>query len=68
MNLMVNGEDLSMEDDSTVADVVERAGHQPSGRGIAVAVNGIIVPRADWATHRVLESDKIEVLAAIGGG
>ncbi len=37
-------------------------------RGIAVAVNGAVVPRADWAATQLSEGDAIEILRARQGG
>ncbi len=37
-------------------------------RGIAVAVNGEVVRRADWLTHRLAEGDRVDVLTAAQGG
>jgi sulfur carrier protein len=37
-------------------------------RGIAVAVNGEVVPRASWATSELAEGDNVEVLTAAQGG
>jgi len=37
-------------------------------RGIAVAVNGTIVPRSTWEQVLVSGSDRIEVVTAAAGG
>ena len=37
-------------------------------RGVAVAVNGEVVRRADWPEARLAEGDRIEVLTAAQGG
>lgn len=37
-------------------------------RGIAVAVNGEVVRRAQWPTHGLREGDRIDVLTAAQGG
>ena len=36
--------------------------------GLAVAVNGAIVPRSDWAGHPLRNGDRIEVVGAVQGG
>ncbi len=36
--------------------------------GIAVAVNGAVVPRTDWPQHRLHVGDRIEVVGAVQGG
>lgn len=37
-------------------------------RGIAVAVNGEVVPRAAWAASELADGDNVEVLTAAQGG
>ena len=37
-------------------------------RGIAVAVNGEVVRRVDWAGHRLADGDVVDVLTAAQGG
>jgi sulfur carrier protein len=39
-----------------------------SGRGVAVAVNGEVVPRAAWAGTALRDGDRVEVLSATQGG
>jgi sulfur carrier protein len=36
--------------------------------GMAVAVNGSIVPRKDWETAMLNDGDKIDVISAFYGG
>jgi sulfur carrier protein len=44
------------------------AGGAGGGRGIAVAVNGEVVPRAAWAGTPLRDGDRVEVLSASQGG
>ena len=37
-------------------------------RGVAVAVQGEVVPRAEWVTMCLRNGDRIEVVGAIQGG
>jgi sulfur carrier protein len=37
-------------------------------RGVAVAVNGAVVPRARWAEHALAEGDEIEIVKVLQGG
>ncbi len=68
MNLVVNGSPLEITDGRTVADVVERVAPLRGERGTAVALNGEVVPRAEWGAMTLNEGDRVEVLHAIGGG
>ena len=53
---------------ATVDDAVEVAGAPESRRGIAVAVDGEVVPRGEWATTEVRDGQQVEVLHAVQGG
>ncbi|MER7003447.1 sulfur carrier protein ThiS [Dactylosporangium sp. NPDC000555] len=67
MHLVVNAVASTVDDDTTVADVVRSlAGDDP--RGIAVALNGDVVPRSCWADTRPADGDHVEVLTAVQGG
>ena len=62
MIVVVNGERRELPEGSTVAQVVERLGAAPSG--VAVAMDGEVVPRASWAGTAVPEGAAIDVLTA----
>jgi sulfur carrier protein len=40
----------------------------PDGRGVAVALNGAVVRRADWATTALNAGDTVEIVRAMQGG
>jgi sulfur carrier protein len=42
--------------------------HPPGGPGIAVALNGEVVPRSAWSTTSLDDNDRLEVLGASQGG
>jgi sulfur carrier protein len=68
MNAVVNGDRTQLPEALTVAELVVRLGHDPRGFGIAVALNGEVLPRSDWPATIVREEDKVEVLIASQGG
>lgn len=68
MTLTVNGSAVDVPAGATVAALLARLGHDRAGRGMAVAVNGEVVPRSQWATTELAESDRVEVVAATQGG
>jgi sulfur carrier protein len=71
VNLVVNGEAREVGEGTTLVDLIPRridAAGSREARGIAVARNGEVVPKADWAVVEVQPGDRIEVLNAIGGG
>jgi sulfur carrier protein len=70
----VNGQARELPAGVVVAQVVaDLLGRPPAtgggaARGIAVAVNGEVVPRAAWAGTVLRDGDRIEVLTAAQGG
>jgi sulfur carrier protein len=65
--ITVNGEPAARSAD-TVAGVVGRLGYDVARPGIAIALNGRVVPRSRWADERVSDGDAIEVVSAVQGG
>jgi sulfur carrier protein len=68
MNVVLNGEARELQDGATVNDAVAASGAQPDGRGVAVAVDGEVVPRSRWADTNLDEGQRVEVLQAVQGG
>jgi sulfur carrier protein len=68
VSVTVNGEARELPDGATVASVIEGLQHAPEGRGVAVAVAGEVVPRAQWSRTALREGAKVEVVAAVQGG
>jgi sulfur carrier protein len=66
IDVRVNGERWELPSGASVADVVERLTAAP--RGIAVAVDGAVVPRARWSATPVPAGAQLEVLTAVQGG
>ena len=68
MTVIVNGQPAQVDPGQTVAGLLTRLGHPPGGPGIAVALNGEVVPRGAWATTGLGDNDRLEVLGASQGG
>ncbi|MCX4389452.1 sulfur carrier protein ThiS [Micromonospora peucetia] len=66
MELTVNGAGRSLPGGSTVTDLVRAVTDQR--RGLAVAVNGEVVPRTGWPATVLRDGDRVEVLSAAQGG
>jgi thiazole synthase len=67
----LNGDKNEVEAGLTIAEVIGLVaeGRIPEDRrGVAVALEGEVVPRSEWATTTPAEGDAIEVVAAIQGG
>ncbi|GIJ49886.1 thiamine biosynthesis protein ThiS [Virgisporangium aliadipatigenens] len=67
MRLIVNGQHRDIAEHATVADLVGEMAPD-AARGIAVAVNAEVVPRAEWAGTALRDEDSVEVLTAVQGG
>ena len=64
--IVVNGEKRAFPAGKTLADLVGELGLE--GKRVAVEVNEEIVPRSRYAEHVLNGGDRVEVVAAIGGG
>lgn len=68
MRIELNGEGLELPEGATLVDVVAEAGAGDGARGVAVALDGEVVPRGAWERTQLREGQAVEVLAAIQGG
>lgn len=66
MTLTVNGQPWHLPDGATLADVLHRLGAPP--RGVAVALNGVVVARARWACTALPAGASVDVVTAVQGG
>ena len=66
--MTVNGEPRELPAGTTVTALVADLGLPAGGRGVAVAVDGEVVPRAEWGTHELSDAARVEVLTAMQGG
>jgi sulfur carrier protein len=68
MTIELNGERIELADGARVDEAVERAGADRDRRGVAVAVDGEVVPRSAWNETPLREGQRVEVVRAIQGG
>ena len=66
MQITVNGKPESIDDDFTVADLLQRLGVEPIR--VAVELNEEIVPRNTYSQTSIQQGDQIEVVTFVGGG
>ena len=66
MTIVVNGR--RTEHEGTVADLVEAHSGDRRARGIAVALNGVVLARAIWEECRPIDGDRVEIVTAVQGG
>jgi sulfur carrier protein len=68
MRVVLNGEPRELRDGATVADAVDASGAPESRAGVAVAVEGEVVPRGRWDSEPLGDGQHVEVLQAVQGG
>ena len=66
-NIRVNGQDEPL-DVATLAALLAEKAVDTGQRGIAVALNGAIVPRAAWPQTKLQPGDNVEIVRARQGG
>jgi sulfur carrier protein len=67
MLVRLNGRPEHLPDGGLLADALARLGIQDP-RGVAVALDGEVVPRSSWATTRLNDGQAVEILRAVQGG
>ncbi|OBK34761.1 thiamine biosynthesis protein ThiS [Mycobacterium sp. 1245111.1] len=65
MIVRVNAEDVVVDENMTVAALLQSLGYPD--RGVAVAVDQAVLPRSRWATA-LSDGATIEVVTAVQGG
>jgi len=66
MNIIVNGENMTLEGPTTLEKLLETLGINL--KGCAVELNREIVPRSEYASTQVDDADKLEIIQMVGGG
>jgi thiamine biosynthesis protein ThiS len=67
-SVRINGSDARVAEGSSIADLVEQVVGPGTARGVAVARNGMVVPRSQWADAIVAPRDEFEIAAPFQGG
>jgi thiazole synthase len=68
MRIHLNGEARELPEGATLEAAVRESGAGERPRGVAVAIDGEVVPRGEWARTQLRDGQAVEVLAAIQGG
>ena len=68
MKLIVNGKEVETARDLSLEELLKQ--HLESGKldGIAVAVNGEVVPKGSWSERTLQADDRVEIIRAVQGG
>jgi sulfur carrier protein len=68
VRVVLNGERREIRDQASVRDAVAATGVPEEGRGVAVALDGEVVPRGRWDDVVLAEGQRVEVVRAVQGG
>ena len=68
MQLIVNGQEQSVDDASTLLDLLIEMNFKAEQKGLAVAVNAEVIARAIWADMRLRNGDRVDIIHAVQGG
>lgn len=66
MTVKINDTEVSLPQGSTISQALDAAGIKPVG--IAVALNGTVVPKADYSNKALADGDTILIIKAFYGG
>jgi sulfur carrier protein len=66
-HIQVNGRDEPLTA-ATLAALLDEKAVDVGQKGIAVALNGAVVPKADWPATRLKPGDSVEIVRARQGG
>jgi sulfur carrier protein len=65
---LINGEQREIEAGLTVDVLVASMRRAAEGRGLAVAVDGEVVPRGAWDRTALRAGARVEIVTAVQGG
>jgi sulfur carrier protein len=68
VNVTLNGEPCELPDGATLPDAIAASGAPDDRRGVAVALDGEVVPRGKWDATVLAKGARVEVLQAVQGG
>lgn len=66
IKVRINGKDAELAPDQTVEHYLESKGL--AGRSLAVAVNGTVLRREEFADTLLSDGDTVEIVRPVGGG
>lgn len=68
MRIVLNGEQREVDESASVRDAVAASGAPGEARGVAVALDGEVVPRGRWDQTPLADGQRVEVVQAVQGG
>ena len=65
ITIILNGEEKQIDSNSNIEQLLMNLNLE--NKRLAVEVNQNIIPRGEFSSHTLQESDKVEIVQAIGG-
>jgi thiamine biosynthesis protein ThiS len=62
----INGKEADIAPEQSVQQYLESRGL--AGRSLAVAINGTVLRREEFASTQLAEGDRVEIVRPVGGG
>lgn len=66
ITLIVNGKEIQLDEPTNLVDYLNSLEVNPSS--IAVAIDGTVLRREEWATVTLADGARVEIVRAVGGG
>ena len=66
--IIVNGEERPFPGDGEISSLLTDLGVRGDRKGVAIAVNGELVPRQEWDNVRLAAGDQVELVRPVQGG
>jgi sulfur carrier protein len=66
--ILVNGRPHALAAGETIERLLELLEVGAEARGVAVAVEGEVIPRRQWQTRTLAPGERVEVVRAVQGG
>jgi len=66
ISIVLNGEDKQIDKHSNIEQLLKNL--NLDNKRLAVEINHEIIPRSSFSSHTLNESDRVEIVQAIGGG
>lgn len=67
IRIQVNEDEISLENGDTIDALLKQLAVDDTGR-IAIAVNDMVIRRAEWSSHPLNDHDRVLMIAPIQGG
>ena len=66
ISITINGKPYELDGPTRVVDYLEDRGL--ANRSLAVAINGDVLPRGQFAEVTICDGDQVEIVRPVGGG